>query len=126
MGILEAARPAIIICTRDRARATAFYRDTLGLTMAYEDSFAAVLNLGGVTLRVSIVADFTPHEHTILGFTVPDVAATVKALREKGITFNTYQGVSQDELGIWTGPGGTVRVAWFKDPDGNVLSVTNA
>src|SRR5467141_1465009 len=126
MGILESAKPAIIICTRDRARATAFYRDTLGLAMAYEDSFAAVLNLGGVTLRVSIVADFTPHEHTILGFTVPDVAATVKALREKGITFNTYQGVSQDELGIWTGPGGTVRVAWFKDPDGNVLNVTNA
>ncbi len=68
MGILESAKPAIVICTRDRARATAFYRDTLGLTVAYEDSFAAVFNIGGVTLRVCIVADFTPHEHTILGF----------------------------------------------------------
>jgi catechol 2,3-dioxygenase-like lactoylglutathione lyase family enzyme len=126
MGILEAAKPAIIICTRDRARATAFYRDTLGLTVAYEDNFAAVFNIGGVTLRVSIVADFTPHEHTILGFHVPDVAATVKALREKGITFNIYPGFGQDELGICSAPGGTVRVAWFKDPDGNVLSVTNA
>lgn len=126
MGILESAKPAIIICTRDRVRSSAFYRDTLGLTVAYEDSFAAVFNIGGVTLRVSIVADFTPHEHTILGFTVPDVATTVKALREKGIVFNTYQHVSQDELGIWTAPGGAVRVAWFKDPDGNVLSVTNA
>jgi catechol 2,3-dioxygenase-like lactoylglutathione lyase family enzyme len=126
MGILEAAKPAIVICTRDRARATAFYRDTLGLTVAYEDSFAAVLNIGGVTLRISVVADFTPHEHTIFGFNVPDVAATVKALREKGVTFTIHQGFRQDELGIWTAPGGTVRVAWFKDPDGNVLSVTNA
>jgi len=126
MGILEAAKPAIVICTRDRARATAFYRDTLGLTVAYEDDFAAVFNIGGVTLRISIVPDFTPHEHTLLGFNVPDVAATVKALREKGVTFNICQHVRQDELGIWTAPGGAVRVAWFKDPDGNVLSVTNA
>ena len=126
MGILEAAKPAIAICTRDRTRASAFYRDTLGLTVASEDSFAAVFNVGGVTLRVSIVADFTPHEHTILGFNVPDVPATVKALREKGVIFDTYQHVSQDELGIWTAPGGAVRVAWFNDPDGNVLSVTNA
>jgi catechol 2,3-dioxygenase-like lactoylglutathione lyase family enzyme len=126
MGILEAAKPAIIICTRDRARATAFYRDTLGLTLACEDNFAAVFNIGGVTLRVSIVADFSPHEHTILGFNVPDVAATVKALREKRVNFNIYQHLRQDELGIWTAPGGAVRVAWFKDPDGNVLSVTNA
>jgi catechol 2,3-dioxygenase-like lactoylglutathione lyase family enzyme len=126
MGILEAAKPAIVICTRDRARATAFYRDTLGLTLAYEDNFAAVFNIGGVTLRVSIVADFTPHEHTILGFHVPDVSATVKALCEKGVTFNRYPRFTQDELGVWTAPGGTVRVAWLKDPDGNVLSVTNA
>jgi catechol 2,3-dioxygenase-like lactoylglutathione lyase family enzyme len=125
MAILEAAEPAIVICTRDRARATAFYRDTLGITLANEDKFAAVFNIGGVTLRVSIVADFTPHEHTILGFIVPDVGATVKALREKGVTFNSYQHISQDELGIWTAPGGAVQVAWFKDPDGNVLSVTN-
>src|SRR6266851_8535924 len=117
MGILEAAKPAIAICTRDRTRASAFYRDTLGLTLAHEDNFAAVFNIGGVTLRVSIVADFTPHEHTILGFNVPDVTATVKALREKGVTFNTYQHVSQDEVGIWTAPGGAVRVAWFNDPD---------
>ena len=126
MGILEAANPAIIVCTRDRARATSFYRDVLGLNVAYEDNFAAVFNIGGVTLRISIVADYTPHEHTILGFNVPDVPATVKALREKGVAFNIYQGFNQDELGIWTAPGGIIRVAWFKDPDGNVLSVTNA
>lgn len=126
MGILEAAKPVIIICTRDRARATAFYRGTLGLTLASEDAFAAIFSTSGISLRVSTVPDFTPHEHTILGFNVPDVAATVKALREKGLTFNIYPGFRQDELGIWTAPGGTIRVAWFKDPDGNVLSVTNA
>jgi catechol 2,3-dioxygenase-like lactoylglutathione lyase family enzyme len=126
MGILEAAKPAIIICTRDRARATAFYRHTLGLTLAYEDAFAAVFNIGGVTLRVSTVPDFMPHDHTILGFHVPDVSATVKALRQKGITFNIYPAFRQDDLGVWTAPGGTIYVAWFNDPDGNVLSITNA
>ena len=126
MGILESAKPAIVICTRDRARATAFYRERLGLVLDHEDKFAAVFNAGGVTLRVSFVADFTPHEHTILGFNVPDVKATVKALHQKGITFNVYPGLSQDELGIMTLPGGVGHVAWFNDPDGNVISVTNA
>jgi len=126
MGTLEGAKPIIIICTRDRARATVFYRDTLGLLLAYEDSFAAVFSIGGVTLRVSFVADFTPHEHTILGFHVSDVPATVKALRTKGLTFNLYPRFRQDDLGVWTAPEGSPQVAWFKDPDGNVLSVTNA
>jgi catechol 2,3-dioxygenase-like lactoylglutathione lyase family enzyme len=126
MGILEAAKPAIIICTRDRARATMFYRDTLGLPLASEDNFASIFNIGGVTLRVSTVPDFTPHEHTILGFRVEDVPATVKALRQKGMAFNIYPQFHQDELGILAVAGGAVQVAWFKDPDGNVLSVTNA
>jgi catechol 2,3-dioxygenase-like lactoylglutathione lyase family enzyme len=126
MGVLEAARAAVVICTRDRGRATKFYRDTLGLPLVSEDNFAAVFNVGGTALRVSTVADFTPHEHTVLGFTVPDVTAAVKALRENGVAFNVYEKFKQDELGILTIPGGAVKVAWFKDPDGNVLSVTNA
>jgi catechol 2,3-dioxygenase-like lactoylglutathione lyase family enzyme len=126
MGILATAKPAIVICTRARARATAFYRDMLGLELAYEDGLAAVFNIGGITLRVSVVADFVPHEHTILGFGVLDVVSAVRALREKGVVFNVYPGFRQDELGILNVPGGNVRVAWMKDPDGNVLSVTNA
>lgn len=126
MGILEAAGPTIIICARDRAVSTAFYRDVLGLTLLREDRFAAIFQLGGTTLRVSHVADFTPHEHTILGFHVEDVFAIVGALHEKGVDFNRYPQFKQDELGIWTAPGGSVSVAWFRDPDGNVLSVTNA
>jgi catechol 2,3-dioxygenase-like lactoylglutathione lyase family enzyme len=125
MGILESARPTVIVCTRDRTRATNFYRDTLGLTLAYEDELAAVFNLGCITLRVSEVRDFRAHEHTILGFNVLDVEAAVKALREKGVTFNIYPGFNQNELGILIVPGRAVQVAWLKDPDGNVLSVTN-
>jgi len=126
MGILQNAKPAIVICTRDRARSTAFYRDTLGLTLAHEDKLAAVFNTGGVTLRVSTVPDFTPHEHTILGFQVPDVLATVKALTERGVTFHRYPHYHQDELGILTIPGSSIKVAWLTDPDNNVLSITNA
>ena len=126
MGIMESAKPAIVICTRDRARATEFYRDVLGLTLAYEDKFAAVFNISGITLRVSFVPDFTPHEHTILGFNVPGVPSTVKALQEKGLSFKFFPGFNQDERGVWTAPGGKVQVAWFTDPDGNLLSVTNA
>ena len=126
MGILAAAAPAVIICTRDRARAASFYQDTLGLELAFEDKLAVVFRCGGITLRVSMVPDFTPHEHTILGFRVPDVEAAVEALREKGVAFNVYEGFPQDELGIARLSGGAIRVAWFKDPDGNVLSVTNA
>lgn len=125
MGILGAAQPAIIICTRDRARSTAFYRDIVGLELVFEDRFAAMFKTGGVSLRVSTVNDFTAHEHTILGFKVPDVAAAVKALGEKGVIFNIYEGFAQDELGIFSMLEGAVHVAWFKDPDGNVLSVTN-
>jgi catechol 2,3-dioxygenase-like lactoylglutathione lyase family enzyme len=125
MGILESAKPAIVICTRDRPGSTAFYRDSLGLPLAYEHHLAAVFYTGAVTLRVSTVPDFTPHEHTILGFRVADVPATVKALRANGVAFSVYPDLPQDELGILTVPGGTTQVAWFKDPDGNVLSVTN-
>ena len=125
MGILEAAKPVMLICVRDRARATAFYRDTLGLTMTGEDDYATIFSIGGIALRVSTVADFMPHEHTVLGFQVTDVAAMVKALSEKGVVFNRYAQFKQDELGILAVPGTATQVAWFKDPDGNVLSITN-
>lgn len=126
MGILQNAKPAIVICTRDRARSTAFYRDTLGLTLTHEDNLAAVFHTGGVTLRVSTVPDFTPHNHTILGFQVPDVPATVQALTDRGVTFHRFPHYHQDELGILTIPNSTIQVAWLTDPDGNTLSITNA
>ena len=128
MGILENAKPAIVICASDRDRATAFYRDTLGLAFLNEDRFNAVLRLGETTVRIGSVPDFTPHDHTILRFRVEDVPATVRALQEKGVEFQRYTHIPQDELGVCMLPGGNVRVAWFKDKDseGNVSSVTNA
>jgi catechol 2,3-dioxygenase-like lactoylglutathione lyase family enzyme len=126
MGVLAAAKPVAIICTRDRARAAKFYRDTLGLRLKSEDDYAVVFDVGGIDLRVSTVPDFTAHEHTVLGFSIADVAAAVRELIGKGVTFNTYKGFNQDQLGVWSLPNSILRVAWFNDPDGNVLSVTNA
>jgi catechol 2,3-dioxygenase-like lactoylglutathione lyase family enzyme len=124
-AILRDAQPTIVICTRDRDRATAFYRDILGLSLESEDDYAAVFCTGGITLRLSLVADFVPHGHTILGFRVEDVRAAVSALHEKGVTFQRIPRLKHDELGIWTAPLGTPSVAWLADPDGNLLSISN-
>ena len=125
MGVLADSIPAIVICSKDRERSTAFYRDVLGLELASEDQFAATFALGQATLRVSLVPDFAPHGHTIVGFVVPDVPAVVLALAKSGVTFERFPAFKQDEFGILTLPGGKGHVAWFKDPDGNLLSITN-
>lgn len=124
MGILEKATPVIIICTRDRAVATPFYRDTLGLKLTGEDAFAAIFDVGGAPMRLSTVEGWKAHEHTIFGFAVSDIERAAGELSRKGVKFNQYPGFGQDNLGIWTAPDRSVRVAWFNDPDGNVLSVT--
>jgi catechol 2,3-dioxygenase-like lactoylglutathione lyase family enzyme len=108
--------------TIDAARAVEFYRDTLGLPLISQDSFAAAFDAHGIMLRVSIVPSFTPQPFTVLGWKVPDIAAVVKELSAAGVKFERYMD-SQDELNIWTAPGGA-NVAWFKYPDGNILSVT--
>jgi catechol 2,3-dioxygenase-like lactoylglutathione lyase family enzyme len=126
MDGLGAAKPIVVVCTRNRTRAATFYRDTLGLALTSEDHLATAFDMNGTIMHISTVADFTPHEHTILGFKISDVEAAVIGLRERGVVFNIYPGFKQDQLGILTVPGTAVRVAWFKDPDGNVLSVTNA
>src|SRR3954447_2365803 len=126
MAGLRAAKPIVIVCTRHRTRAIHFYRDTLDLTLTSETSLATVFDVGGTSLHLSTVADFTPHEHTMLGFKVSDVAAAVTGLRDRGVVFNILPAFNQDQLGILTVPGTAIRVAWFRDPDGNVLSVTDA
>lgn len=124
MGILSSAKPVVIICTRDRTRSEAFYRDVLGLKKTGEDAFAAHFDIGGAPMRLSAVGDWKAHEHTIVGFAVSDIERAARELSEKGVKFNQYPGFGQDDLGIWTAPDNTARVAWFNDPDGNVLSVT--
>jgi catechol 2,3-dioxygenase-like lactoylglutathione lyase family enzyme len=109
--------------TTDAARAVAFYRDTLGLTLISQDAFAAAFDVRGIMLRVTNVPEpLTPQPFTVLGWKVPDIVAAVTKLTGAGVTFERYM-PAQDELGIWTAPGGA-KVAWFKDPDGNILSLT--
>lgn len=112
------------IVTRDREKSKTFFRDVLGFNVSYEDQFAAVFDLNGTSLRISTVPDFQPQAHTVLGWQVPDIVASVKALALKGVRFTVYDGMGQDELGIWTAPGSKAKVAWFLDPDGNNLSLS--
>ncbi len=111
------------VATRDASSAKAFYRDTLGLRMISEDPFALVFDAQGTMLRVSIVDYLVPAHHTVLGWQVPDIDAAARALDEAGVKPERFEGLKQDDLGIWTAPGGA-QVAWFKDPDGNILSIT--
>ena len=122
--MLGSAKLVAFVPTRDPARARAFYADVLGLPLVSEDAFALVFDCGGTMLRVANVgAALRPAPFTILGWHVPDAAAAVRALGERGVEVIRYDGMGQDELGIWTSPAGA-RVAWFHDPDGNVLSIT--
>jgi hypothetical protein len=88
-----------------------------------EDPFALVFDAGGTALRISKVAEVTMAPYTVLGWDVSDITATVRALTNNGARLERFPGIPQDELGIWTSPGGS-RVAWFKDPEGNLLSVS--
>ena len=112
------------IATRDPAGAKKFYSGTLGLPLVSEElPFALVFDAHGTMLRVTVVKTLSPAGYTVLGWQVPDIAVAAKDLRKAGVQFERYPGMQQDELGIWTSPGGS-RVAWFKDPDGNTLSLS--
>lgn len=124
MSIPQGAGPVTFILTRDRAVSLPFYRDVLGLTLVSEDPFAAVFDTGGVRMRLTTVESHTASGHTVLGWQVDDLPATMAALRARGVTFAVYPGFGQDADGVWTAPGGTARVCWFHDPDGNNLSLT--
>ena len=124
MTLPATAKAMTFIATRDRAKAKAFYGQTLGFRQTGEDDFAVVFDLNGTMLRISTVKDHKPQMQTVLGWEVPDIVASVKALTAKGVTFNRYPGFAHDELGIWTAPGSSNKVAWFLDPDGNNLSLT--
>lgn len=121
--MLQNAKIMTFVGTRDAARAKAFYRDTLGLALVEENSFALVFDSNGIMLRVTNVRELNAAQYTVLGWEVPDITAALKSLAGAGVAFSRYPGMTQDEDGIWTSPGGA-RIAWFQDPDGNVLSLT--
>jgi catechol 2,3-dioxygenase-like lactoylglutathione lyase family enzyme len=108
----------------DVERAKAFYRDTLGLRLLSEEPpFALVFDANGIMLRLGMGKELPPVKGTVLGWQVPDAATAVKDLMQAGVQFERYGFMKQDELGIWTTPTGA-KVAWFKDPDGNLLSIS--
>jgi catechol 2,3-dioxygenase-like lactoylglutathione lyase family enzyme len=108
---------------KDAERARAFYEGVLGLTFVKDDGFALVFDANGVMVRVAKVPQFTPAQFTILGWQVTEIEKVAAELQRKGVLFERYGFFKQDDLGIWTASTGD-KVAWFKDPDGNVLSIS--
>jgi catechol 2,3-dioxygenase-like lactoylglutathione lyase family enzyme len=109
--------------TKDAGKAKAFYEGVLGLHFVKDDGFAMVFDANGIMVRVVKVPEFVPAPFTILGWQVSEIESVVRSLKAKGVHFEIFGFLKQDELGIWTAPTGD-KVAWFKDPDGNVLSVS--
>jgi len=109
--------------TTDLARARLFYEGRLGLTVREANDYACVLDAHGTMLRVTAVAEVARPGYTVLGWRVTDIGATIADLRSRGVVFARYDGMDQDDQGVWTTPNND-RIAWFTDPDGNVLSLT--
>jgi catechol 2,3-dioxygenase-like lactoylglutathione lyase family enzyme len=106
----------------DPERARRFYEQTLGLAFDYENPYVVVFRSGNTQIIAQIVKEFAPVAATVLGWEVKNIETVVSALQKDGVVFERFEGMDQDELGIWTSPAG--KVAWFKDPDGNLLSVS--
>jgi predicted enzyme related to lactoylglutathione lyase len=121
--MLNNANIKAFVPTTKPAEAKVFYKDILGLKLLSEDGYALEFEANGILVRVSIVPELKPHAFTILGWNVPDISSTIKSLNEKGVECKKYDFMEQDSLGVWTSPNGS-KVAWFNDPDGNVLSLT--
>ncbi|HTS18771.1 MAG TPA: VOC family protein [Verrucomicrobiae bacterium] len=121
--MLKANRIIAFVATANPSRAKKFYKDTLGLRFVSENEFAVVFDAGGIMLRVTPVKDFEPTCFTVLGWVVEDITKEVRELVERGVKFQRYDWMKQDEDGVWTSPD-NAKVAWFTDPDGNILSLT--
>ena len=121
--MLGATNIVAFVPTRDAAKARGFYEGVLGLRFVKDDGFALVLDANGIMVRVAKAPDFTPMPFTILGWQVKGIEKVAIGLLAKGVVFEKFSFFQQDELGIWTAPSGD-KVAWFKDPDGNMLSVS--
>ncbi|MFO0747266.1 MAG: VOC family protein [Myxococcota bacterium] len=121
--MLHDARPICFVATRDPSRARAFYEGILGLTCEADEPWALVFDLAGTMLRVQKAEELHAQPFTVLGWHVEDIAKVVAELSGKGVRFERYNHMQQDELGVWRAPSGA-RVAWFRDPDRNLLSLT--
>ena len=108
----------------DVDRAKSFYRDTLGLKLVTEEPpFALVFDANGIMVRLAMGRKLPEASGTVLGWRVPEIESAARDLALSGVRFERFEGLKQDDLGIWTSPTGA-RVAWFRDPDGNILSIS--
>ncbi len=123
MNVLTSCNIIAFVATTDPARAKEFYARVLGLRLVDDQPGAIVFDAHGTMLRIAKVQAFVPASHTVLGWRVSNVAGTVDSLAGAGVAMERYAGLGQDERGIWTSPDGA-KIAWFKDPSGNTLSVT--
>ena len=121
--MLDSAKLVGFIPTQNLERAKTFYVDLLNLRVIHEDAFGATFDADGALLRISKVGTFQPASFTILGWEAPDIRPAVEELARRGVRFEKFDGIQQDASQIWTAPDGS-RVAWFKDHDGNILSVS--
>jgi catechol 2,3-dioxygenase-like lactoylglutathione lyase family enzyme len=121
-AMLRDGVPVAFVASTDLSRSRAFYEGVLGLSLAASDDIALAFDLRGTSLRVARVDQFQPQPFTVLGWQVDDVQAAVRALAAHGVRFERHPPLEQDDLGIWVAPSGA-RIAWFQDPDGNVLSI---
>lgn len=123
VAVLETSDVIAFAPATDLARARAFYEEALGLSVVDENPYAVVFDAHGTMLRVTAVAEVAHPGYTVLGWRVTDMSTTVSRLESHGVVFARYEGMEQDAQGVWTTPSGD-RIAWFTDPDGNVLSLT--
>ena len=121
--MLNSAELVAFVATSDPSAAQAFYGDVLRLPLVTRSEFASVFDCNGTALRVTVVDTVVPAPYTVLGWRVDDVSDTARTMKERGVTFLRFEGMEQDDLAIRRAPGGG-QVAWFKDSDGNILSIT--
>jgi len=120
--VLGEADLVAFVGSRDLQVSDNFYGERLGLRLLEASAFANVYDAGAAQLRVTLVDELAAARHTVLGWRVGDILATIRALCEAGVAFERYPGMSQDDDGVWNAPGGS-RIAWFADPYGNILSL---
>ena len=120
--MLKDAKIMAFVAILDEKKATDFYSGVLGLRKISGDQFALEFDAGGVTLRAAFVKEAATAPYTVLGWQVTGIESVVQELAGKGVIFERYGFLPQDDLGVWNA--GTAKVAWFKDPFGNLLSVS--
>lgn len=124
MSLPPDSRPIAFVLTADRPRALAFYTQVLDLPLQSEDAYGAVLDGRGIELRLTDIEGHEPSAHPVFSWQVPDIAAMCQALRAAGVECLIYPGFGQDSQGVWSSPDGGTKLAWFADPDGNVLGLS--